>query len=87
MNKVKVIGRIRPLIKKEEGEKKVVYKENEKIYCQDKSEIYEFEFDSIYDENSTQDEIYENEIKPIIKNKLFEGYNSTIFCYGSTGIP
>ncbi|KAG2370766.1 hypothetical protein C9374_014260 [Naegleria lovaniensis] len=43
-----------------------------------------FEFDSSYDEEATQNEIFQHEILPILPS-LFEGINTTVFCYGMTG--
>lgn len=45
---------------------------------------HKFIFDQLFDENSTQHEIYENTTKPAIEAVL-DGYNSTIFAYGATG--
>jgi len=44
----------------------------------------EFTFDSVYDSNAKQEEIYTNSAFPIVSNVL-EGYNGTIFAYGQTG--
>lgn len=41
-------------------------------------------FDACYDGNSTQEEIFEKEISPML-NSLFAGYNTTVFAYGMTG--
>ena len=38
-------------------------------------------FDGCYDENSTQKEIFKNEVKASV-NHAFEGYNTTVLCYG-----
>lgn len=45
---------------------------------------YEYEFDAVFGENSTQDEVYTNTCKDLIP-RLFEGNNVTVFAYGSTG--
>lgn len=45
---------------------------------------HKFIFDKLFDENSTQNEIYETTTKPSI-DAVLEGYNSTIFAYGATG--
>ena len=43
-----------------------------------------FTFDSVYDSNSEQENIFAEIAFPIIENVL-EGYNGTIFAYGQTG--
>jgi len=58
---------------------------------------YEFSFDRVFDENSTQQEVFEVTAKPIINSKLLilliiylfylgvlAGFNGTIFAYGQT---
>jgi kinesin family protein 6/9 len=44
----------------------------------------EFSLTHIFQEESTQDEIFQKLAKPVIDNGL-EGYNGTIFAYGQTG--
>lgn len=48
--------------------------ENVKIYT----------FDSVYDCNSTQEDIYAEIFHPLVDSVL-EGFNGTIFAYGQTG--
>ena len=43
-----------------------------------------FSFDAMFDQNSTQAQVYEATAKPIVEACL-EGYNGTIFAYGATG--
>ncbi|KAL1130955.1 hypothetical protein AAG570_012196 [Ranatra chinensis] len=43
-----------------------------------------FEFDRVFDENSTNDEVYEATTKSLIAS-VFEGYNCSVFAYGATG--
>lgn len=43
-----------------------------------------FTFDSVYDWNSRQEDIFNETAYPIIDNVL-QGYNGTIFAYGQTG--
>ena len=47
-------------------------------------EEYSFSFSSVYDQCSTQQQIFEAEISPTVKH-LFNGLDVTIFAYGSTG--
>ena len=44
----------------------------------------QFTFDSVFDWNNSQEQIYEDTSAPIISSVL-EGYNGTIFAYGQTG--
>jgi ATP-dependent RNA circularization protein (DNA/RNA ligase family) len=41
-------------------------------------------FDHVFDENSTQQEVFENTTKFLIDDVL-NGYNATVFAYGATG--
>jgi len=45
---------------------------------------HEFEFSSVFDWNSSQQEVYDRVCRPIVDSVL-EGYNGTIFAYGQTG--
>jgi hypothetical protein len=46
--------------------------------------INEYAFDTCFDENASQSEVYENTAKGFIPNLLL-GLNVTVFCYGATG--
>ena len=43
-----------------------------------------FGFDRIFDENVTQEEVYEGTTKGLL-DSVFDGYNATVFAYGATG--
>ena len=43
-----------------------------------------YEYDFVFGENSTQEEVYENTTASLI-NQVVEGYNATIMAYGATG--
>jgi kinesin family protein 5 len=43
-----------------------------------------FQFDAFFDENTTQEEVYDQVARPIIDGVL-DGYNGTLFAYGQTG--
>ncbi|KAG2211660.1 hypothetical protein INT47_008757 [Mucor saturninus] len=53
---------------------KVLLKANNTVYC----------FDQIFDQHSTQEEVYDNIGSPVLK-EVFKGYSCTIFAYGQTG--
>ena len=43
-----------------------------------------FNFDRVFDWNSTQASVYQHTGGPMVKG-IFQGYNTTIFAYGQTG--
>ncbi|XP_017888036.1 kinesin-like protein KIF3B [Ceratina calcarata] len=43
-----------------------------------------FTFDAVYDWNSSQQELYEETVRPLVSSVL-DGFNGTIFAYGQTG--
>ncbi|XP_031836238.1 kinesin-like protein 68D [Nomia melanderi] len=43
-----------------------------------------FTFDSVYDWNSSQQDLYEETVRPLVSSVL-DGFNGTIFAYGQTG--
>lgn len=45
---------------------------------------HRFVFDRLFDENSSQDDIFTNTTKPLLSSVL-DGFNSTVFAYGATG--
>ncbi|KAF2457407.1 P-loop containing nucleoside triphosphate hydrolase protein [Lineolata rhizophorae] len=93
---VRVVARIRPLLKLEcakdtivegspagaerPGSPTLVRIPNPK----NESESFSFQFHGVYDQEATQQEIFEKEISPTVKH-LFGGFDVTIFAYGVTG--
>ncbi|QEL62215.1 hypothetical protein CJJ09_004388 [Candidozyma auris] len=45
---------------------------------------YRFVFDSLFDENTSQQQIYEATTRPLL-DSILDGYNGTVFAYGATG--
>lgn len=45
---------------------------------------YKYAFDRVFDQESTQEEVYQHTAKPLIESVL-NGYNATVFAYGATG--
>ena len=43
-----------------------------------------FAFDFVYDGTSTQDQVYQDNVTPLL-DKAFAGFNATVFAYGQTG--
>uniref|UniRef100_A0A2K5Q977 Kinesin family member 27 n=1 Tax=Cebus imitator TaxID=2715852 RepID=A0A2K5Q977_CEBIM len=82
---VKVAVRIRPLLYKEVLHNhqvcvRVIPNSQQIIIGRDRV----FTFDFVFGKNSTQDEVYNTCIKPLVLS-LIEGYNATVFAYGQTG--
>ncbi|XP_008070735.1 kinesin-like protein KIF27 isoform X2 [Carlito syrichta] len=82
---VKVAVRIRPLLCKEVLHNhqvcvRVIPNTQQIIIGRDRV----FTFDFVFGKNSTQDEVYNACIKPLVLS-LIEGYNATVFAYGQTG--
>jgi kinesin family protein 3/17 len=87
---IRVVIRCRPLSEKEmkDGREvvvKMIKNTGEVLIQKPGDEIPKvFTFDSVYDWNSSQEEIFEETAYPII-DKVLQGYNGTIFAYGQTG--
>lgn len=43
-----------------------------------------FRFDRVFDQNSTQEDIYNSQVKSLV-DSYFKGYNATLLAYGQTG--
>jgi DNA uptake protein ComE-like DNA-binding protein len=88
-NNVKVIVRVRPLLRKEmdRSERRVlkVAGNGRIVLAKDdvSSALNEYTFDRCYGEQSTQQQIYESEVRDVLPS-LFKGLNSTLFAYGVT---
>lgn len=89
---VRVVVRCRPMNRKEvtDGYKNIVKvvpqlgaiyifnpKENDTVGKQ-------FTFDAVYDWSSTQEDLYEESVQPLVSCVL-DGFNATVFAYGQTG--
>ncbi|OGM50143.1 kinesin family protein [Aspergillus bombycis] len=48
------------------------------------NEEYSFQFNAVYDADSTQQELFDAEVAPTVKH-LFNGFDVTLFAYGVTG--
>nr|XP_019605686.1 PREDICTED: kinesin-like protein KIF27 isoform X3 [Rhinolophus sinicus] len=82
---IKVAVRIRPLLCKEILHNhqvcvRIIPNTQQIIIGRDRV----FTFDFVFGKNSTQDEVYNMCIKPLVLS-LIEGYNATVFAYGQTG--
>ena len=87
---IRVIIRCRPLSSKEQKDGREVavsmnFKKGEVIINKPGDEVPKvFTFDSVYDWNSEQENVFTDTAWPIIQN-VMDGYNGTIFAYGQTG--
>ncbi|GLV37047.1 Kinesin family member 3C [Carabus blaptoides fortunei] len=87
---VKVIVRCRPMNKRERelNCESVIRMQNCVVETWDPQEgpsfPKQFTFDSVYDQDSITETVYNDICYPLIESVL-EGYNSTIFVYGQTG--
>ncbi|XP_034234305.1 kinesin-II 95 kDa subunit-like, partial [Thrips palmi] len=91
---VQVVVRCRPMSRKEEGQghtqiidmwpQRGIVHITKPRKAPGRASARMFTFDSVYDWNSNQDDLYENTVKPLVYSVL-DGYNGTIFAYGQTG--
>ncbi|KAI0838431.1 kinesin-domain-containing protein [Hypoxylon sp. FL0890] len=91
---VRVVARIRPLLEKELDKDVIVHaasnddgKTSNVVKIpnpKNESEEFSFTFNSVYDQPTTQEELFTAEVAPHLKS-LFNGLDVTIFAYGVTG--
>ncbi|KAL9094417.1 MAG: hypothetical protein Q9165_003267 [Trypethelium subeluteriae] len=94
---VRVVARVRPLLKLEQDKDVIVTTSGSGEESpasptvvripnpKNEAESFSFQFNSVYDQESTQQSIFENEgLSPTVKH-LFNGFDVTIFAYGVTG--
>ncbi|EMC95835.1 hypothetical protein BAUCODRAFT_505953 [Baudoinia panamericana UAMH 10762] len=93
---VRVVARVRPLLKAEHVNESIVSTASAPGDTEAKpsiiripnpkkeSEAFSFHFNSVYDQGTTQAEVFDNEVSPTVKH-LFKGYDITLFAYGVTG--
>jgi len=87
---IRVFGRIRPIIGEDsQGSGKVAKvvthdkADDQLIHVKNKGKMSKFELNTIFDENSTQQQVFD-ECKDLILS-VCDGYNICIFAYGQTG--
>ncbi|KAK4119828.1 kinesin-domain-containing protein [Parathielavia appendiculata] len=91
---VRVVARIRPLLEKELDKDIIVHADRVgdgkpltvvKIpNPKNEAEEFSFAFNSVYDQATTQEDLFTAEVAPHVK-ALFQGLDVTIFAYGVTG--
>eukprot|EP00277_Geminigera_cryophila_P000953 CAMPEP_0179413612 /NCGR_PEP_ID=MMETSP0799-20121207/5196_1 /TAXON_ID=46947 /ORGANISM="Geminigera cryophila, Strain CCMP2564" /LENGTH=98 /DNA_ID=CAMNT_0021186105 /DNA_START=123 /DNA_END=415 /DNA_ORIENTATION=+ len=81
---VRVAVRVRPQTTKEltarEHDTVECHLETRQAVVADRS----FTFDYLYDQASSQEDIYKESVRPLVEAAL-SGYNATVFAYGQTG--
>ncbi|KAJ4303619.1 hypothetical protein N0V90_002519 [Kalmusia sp. IMI 367209] len=94
---VRVVARIRPLLKHELDKDSIVVAESTADEStkdrptivripnpKTDTESFSFQFSSVYEQESTQQELFDSEISPTVKH-LFNGFDLSIFAHGCTG--
>ncbi|PQE14482.1 kinesin family member 22 protein [Rutstroemia sp. NJR-2017a BBW] len=91
---VRVVARIRPLLPKELDKDTIVRAEKSQDSKtlnvvripnpKNETEEFSFTFNGVYDMETTQEELFTNEVAPTLKS-LFQGLDVTLFAYGVTG--
>ncbi|KAH8727946.1 P-loop containing nucleoside triphosphate hydrolase protein [Phaeosphaeriaceae sp. PMI808] len=91
---VRVVARIRPLLKHELDKDTIVTAENADGESnativrlpspKNDAESFSFQFSSVYEQDATQQQLFDAEIAPTVK-QLFNGFDLSIFAHGCTG--
>ncbi|KAJ4383356.1 hypothetical protein N0V86_001403 [Didymella sp. IMI 355093] len=91
---VRVVARIRPLLKQELDKDTIVTAEaleGESAPTvvrlpspKNDAESFSFQFSSVYEQEATQQQLFDAEISPTVKH-LFNGFDLSIFAHGCTG--
>jgi len=88
MMSVKIVARIRPLLGNELEKDEIVEAVSSTVIRipspKNPAESFSFQFSNVYDQQSAQQEIFDNEVAPTVK-QLYKGIDVTIFAFGSTG--
>jgi len=91
-----VVARVRPLLGKESQKDVIVSAASSKSHSSEpptvvsipnpknEADLFSFQFNSVYEQEATQQQIFDNEVSPTVKH-LFNGFDVTIFAYGVTG--
>lgn len=82
---LKVAVRVRPTANAKE-EKCIQILSKKSLYFDDgsKNKPKKYVYDYVFDEDSTQDEVYQTTTSPLIKDVL-QGLSAAVFAYGATG--
>lgn len=81
---INVSVRVRPLNKTElESKAKNVWSIDSNTHISHADSEHSFCFDHVFDEQSTNEQIYEHQIRPVIES-VVQGFNAAVFAYGQT---
>ncbi len=83
---IQVAVRVRPLNKREENSDSIIESRSKTITIKDPDtkKIKSFDYDYVYSERSTQEDLFRDIGKYVIDNAC-KGYNTCVFAYGQTG--
>jgi hypothetical protein len=93
---VRVVARLRPLSTKEKNEQinnsesicanihssSIAILDNTNNDHNNNNNSRQFDFDAVFEPNSSQEEVYKNSCGDMITKSIFRGYNATILAYG-----
>ncbi|PIL26656.1 hypothetical protein GSI_11281 [Ganoderma sinense ZZ0214-1] len=88
-SRVKIAARLRPAIPGEPHDNaiRVVHSDSGSAISvdnpRDPSQTFKYPFSSCYDQSSTQDQIFDRDVKPLL-DLVFSGVTTTVFAYGVT---
>ncbi|KAI5118492.1 hypothetical protein M0805_003523 [Coniferiporia weirii] len=88
-SKIRIAARLRPLLSGEISDDAVGVQSGDSgsfitvVHPRDSSQHFKFPFSSCYGQNSSQEEIYTNDVKPLL-DVVFSGVTVTVFAYGVT---
>lgn len=89
-SKIRIAARLRPSLPGEVRDDAVGVLKDESgsfitvVHPRDASQHFKFPFSSCYDQNSRQEEIYENDVKPLLDIVLTGVVRETVLLYGLT---
>eukprot|EP01029_Cantina_marsupialis_P015165 TRINITY_DN3318_c0_g1_i1.p1 TRINITY_DN3318_c0_g1~~TRINITY_DN3318_c0_g1_i1.p1 ORF type:complete len:359 (-),score=74.92 TRINITY_DN3318_c0_g1_i1:325-1401(-) len=84
METIKVMGRVRPLLMREENCEEIIEVASDStIYVDSGNKHAKYKFDHAFSKQTTQEEVFEK-VSPFIMAAL-DGFNCTVFAYGQTG--
>eukprot|EP00961_Rhodomonas_salina_P110989 1493379-Rhodomonas_salina.2 len=87
---VKVVLRCRPMSASEQAKEKPAVRcvgdKSVEINYNNLGKVSKkaFAFDGVYDPSTSQKDIYDNVVRPVV-DEVLQGYNCTVFAYGQTG--
>nr|VWP00188.1 Glucose transporter rco-3 [Ganoderma boninense] len=88
-SRVKIAARLRPAIPGEPHDNaiRVIHSDSGSAIAvdnpRDPSQTFKYPFSSCYDQSSTQDQIFDRDVKPLL-DLVFSGVTTTVFAYGVT---